>query len=244
MRNKNVFITGASRGIGKAIALKFAAMGYDVIANYRTEASLSQLQREIQAYPVKFFKVRGDVTSAQDCEAMFSEIKEQFKELDVLVNNAGITRDNLTLRMSEEDFRAVTDVNTMGTFFCMKSAFKMMMRQRHGKIVSIASVVGMHGNVGQINYAASKGAVIAMTKTLAKEAAARNINVNAVAPGFIETDMTDALGEAVVGELKDKIALKRIGQATDVAEAVYFLASEQASYITGQVLVVDGGMSI
>ncbi len=244
MRNKNVFITGASRGIGKAIALKFAAMGYDVIANYRTEASLSQLQREIQAYPVKFFKVRGDVTSAQDCEAMFSEIKEQFEALDVLVNNAGITRDNLTLRMSEEDFRAVTDVNTMGTFFCMKFAFKMMMRQRHGKIVSIASVVGMHGNVGQINYAASKGAVIAMTKTLAKEAAARNINVNAVAPGFIETDMTDALGEAVVGELKDKIALKRIGQATDVAEAVYFLASEQASYITGQVLVVDGGMSI
>ncbi len=244
MAAKNVFITGASRGIGKAIALKFAALGYDVIANSRSEAALLPLQREIEKYPVKFVKLSGDVSSSEDCAAMFAAIKAQFGSLDVLVNNAGITRDQLTVRMSEEDFRAVIDVNALGTFLCMKAAFKMMMRQRRGKIVSITSVVGMHGNSGQINYAASKAAVIAMTKTLAREGAARNINVNAVAPGFIETDMTAALGETVVAAARQKIALNRLGKASDVAEAVYFLASEQADYITGQVLVVDGGMNI
>ncbi len=244
MSAKNVFITGASRGIGKGIALKFAAMGYDIIANYRTETSLLELEEALQQYPVKLVKLKGDVTSLADCEAMFKAIKEQFGKLDVLVNNAGITRDQLTLRMSEADFRAVFDVNVMGTFFCMKLAFKMMMRQRYGKIVSISSVVGLNGNSGQINYAASKAAVVAMTKSLAKEAAARNINVNAVAPGFIETDMTRVLDDDVVEQVKQNILLKRFGSAADIAEAVYFLASEQANYITGQVLVVDGGMSI
>ncbi len=244
MSAKNVLITGASRGIGKGIALKFAAMGYDIIANYRNEASLLELEEELKAYPVKLIKLKGDVTSFTDCEAMFKAIKEQCGKLDVLVNNAGITRDQLTLRMSESDFRAVYDVNVMGTFFCMKLAFKMMMRQRYGKIVSIASVIGLQGNSGQINYAASKAAIVAMTKSLAKEAAARDINVNAVAPGFIETDMTRTLDAEVTNKAKENILLKRFGSPADIAEAVYFLASEQANYITGQVLVVDGGMSI
>ncbi len=244
MPTKNVFITGASRGIGQAIALKFAAMGYDIIANYRNQTAIAQLEEALQQYPVKLLKLQGDISSMADCETMFEQIKQQFGKLDVLVNNAGITRDQLVLRMTEQDFRAVHDVNVMGAFFCMKLAFKLMMRQRHGKIVSLASVVGMHGNAGQINYAASKGALIAMTKSLAKEAAARNINVNAVAPGFIETDMTAALDETISAAAKQQILLKRFGSPSDVAEAVYFLASEQANYITGQVLVVDGGMSI
>ncbi|PID82624.1 MAG: 3-oxoacyl-[acyl-carrier-protein] reductase [Clostridiales bacterium] len=244
MSAKNVFITGASRGIGKSIALKFASMGYDIIANYRSESALQQLEESLQKYPIKLVKLKGDVTSMEDCESMFESIKNQFGKLDVLINNAGITRDQLILRMPEEDFREVYDVNVMGTFFCMKLAFKMMLRQRYGKIVSLSSVVGLNGNSGQINYAASKGAIVAMTKSLAKEAAARNINVNAVAPGYIETDMTKKLSEDAVNKVKQSILLNRFGSTTDIAEAVYFLSSEQANYITGQVLVVDGGMSI
>ncbi len=244
MPNKNVFITGASKGIGKAIALKFAAEGYDIIANYRSEASIKALEEALRDYDVKLLKLKGDITSMEDCTAMFETIKSEFGKLDVLVNNAGITNDQLLLRMTEEDFRSVQEVNVMGTFFCMKLAFKMMMRKRYGKIISISSVVGLTGNMGQLNYSASKAAVIGMTKSLAKEAASRNINVNAIAPGFIETDMTKTLGEDVVNSLKENILLKRFGQAEDIAETAYFLASEKANYITGQVLVVDGGLTI
>ncbi len=244
MENKTVFVTGATRGIGRAIALGFAAKKYDVIVNYRNEASALKLKEEIETHGVRCFLLKGDVSSPADCEAMFSQIEEQAGHLDVLVNNAGITRDALTLRMSEEDFKDVIDVNLFGTFNCMKQAFKLMMRKKQGRIISISSISGITGNPGQINYSASKAGVIAMTKTLAKEAAARGITVNAIAPGFIETDMTAQLPEKVAEQMHANIPLKRFGQVEDIANAALFLASEEAGYITGQVIVVDGGLSI
>ena len=244
MENKTVFVTGATRGIGRAIAFAFAEKRYDVIANYRNEEAAKSLNEAITAKGVRCLTLKGDVSSPADCDYMFEQIEKEFGHLDVLVNNAGITRDSLTLRMSEEDFKAVTDVNLFGVFNCMKRAFKMMMKKKAGRIISISSISGITGNPGQINYSAAKAGVIGMTKTLAKEAASRGITVNAIAPGFIETDMTAELPEKIAEHMLECIPLNRFGKTDDIANAALFLASEGAGYITGQIVVVDGGLSI
>lgn len=240
---KVAFITGATRGIGKAIALKFAKDGYDIALNYRKEnEELNQTKSEIEKNGVKCFAVSGDVSVYEDCERMAKEIIENLGSIDCLVNNAGITKDMLLMRMKEEDFRQVIDVNLVGTFNVTKTVIPFMMKARQGRIINISSVVGVAGNAGQANYAASKAGIIGFTKSLAKEVASRNILVNSVAPGFIQTDMTAVLKDEVKDEIAKSIPLKRMGTADDVANIIAFLASDAASYITGQVINVDGGM--
>ena len=237
--NKLALITGGTRGIGKQIALTFAKEGYDIAINYRTENDdLKNTKREIEANNVKCFAVQGDVTKFEDCEKFVKQIIEEFGNIDVLVNNAGITRDTLLMRMREEDFKQVIDTNLVGTFNVTKNVISYMMKARNGRIINISSVVGISGNAGQTNYAASKAGIIG----LAKEVASRNITVNAVAPGFIETQMTAVLKEDIKEEIAKKIPLKRIGTPQDVANVVKFLASSDSSYITGQVIHIDGGM--
>ena len=241
--NKLALITGGTRGIGKQIALTFAKEGYDIAINYRTENDdLKNTKREIEANNVKFFSVQGDVTKFEDCEKFVKQIIEEFGNIDVLVNNAGITRDTLLMRMKEEDFRQVIDTNLVGTFNVTKNVISYMMKARNGRIINISSVVGISGNAGQTNYAASKAGIIGFTKSLAKEVASRNITVNAVAPGFIDTQMTAVLKEDIKEEIAKKIPLKRMGTPQDVANVVKFLASSDSSYITGQVIHIDGGM--
>ena len=241
--NKVVFITGATRGIGKQIAITFARNGYDVAINYRKEnEDLLSTIKEIEKNNVKCFPVQGDVSNFDDCERFTKQIVEKFGKIDVLVNNAGITKDTLLMRMKEEDFRNVIDVNLIGTFNVTKNIIGYMMKARFGKIINISSVVGVSGNAGQTNYAASKAGIIGFTKSLAKEVASRNINVNAVAPGFIETAMTDVLKDNIKEEISKTIPLKRMGTTEDVANVVKFLASDESAYITGQVINVDGGM--
>ncbi|MBP3463353.1 MAG: 3-oxoacyl-[acyl-carrier-protein] reductase [Clostridia bacterium] len=240
---KVAFITGATRGIGKAIALRFAKDGYDIALNYRKEnEELNQTKSEIKKNGVKCFAVSGDVSAYEDCERMAKEIIENLGSIDCLVNNAGITKDMLLMRMKEEDFRQVIDVNLVGTFNVTKTVIPFMMKARQGRIINISSVVGVAGNAGQANYAASKAGIIGFTKSLAKEVASRNILVNSVAPGFIQTDMTAVLKDEVKDEIAKSIPLKRMGTADDVANVIAFLASDAASYITGQVINVDGGM--
>lgn len=240
---KVAFITGATRGIGKAIALRFAKDGYDIALNYRKEnEELNQTRSEIEKNGVKCFAVSGDVSVYEDCERMAKEIIENLGNIDCLVNNAGITKDMLLMRMKEEDFRQVIDVNLVGTFNVTKTVIPFMMKARQGRIINISSVVGVAGNAGQANYAASKAGIIGFTKSLAKEVASRNILVNSVAPGFIQTDMTAVLKDEVKDEIAKSIPLKRMGTADDVANVIAFLASDAASYITGQVINVDGGM--
>lgn len=240
---KVAFITGATRGIGKAIALRFAKDGYDIALNYRKEnEELNQTKFEIEKNGVKCFAVSGDVSVYEDCERMAKEIIENLGSIDCLVNNAGITKDMLLMRMKEEDFRQVIDVNLVGTFNVTKTVIPFMMKARQGRIINISSVVGVAGNAGQANYAASKAGIIGFTKSLAKEVASRNILVNSVAPGFIQTDMTAVLKDEVKDEIAKSIPLKRMGTADDVANVIAFLASDAASYITGQVINVDGGM--
>lgn len=241
--NKLALITGGTRGIGKQIALTFAKEGYDIAINYRTENDdLKNTKREIEANNVKYFAVQGDVTKFEDCEKFVKQIVEEFGNIDVLVNNAGITRDTLLMRMKEEDFKQVIDTNLVGTFNVTKNVISYMMKARNGRIINISSVVGISGNAGQTNYAASKAGIIGFTKSLAKEVASRNITVNAVAPGFIETQMTAVLKEDIKEEIAKKIPLKRMGTPQDVANVVKFLASSDSSYITGQVIHIDGGM--
>ncbi len=241
--NKVVFITGATRGIGRQIAITFARNGYDVAINYRKEnEDLLSTIKEIEKNNVKCFPVQGDVSNFDDCERFTKQIVEKFGKIDVLVNNAGITKDTLLMRMKEEDFRNVIDVNLIGTFNVTKNVIGYMMKARFGKIINISSVVGVSGNAGQTNYAASKAGIIGFTKSLAKEVASRNINVNAVAPGFIETAMTDVLKDNIKEEISKTIPLKRMGTTEDVANVVKFLASDESAYITGQVINVDGGM--
>lgn len=241
--SKVVFITGATRGIGRAIALELAKEGYNIALNYRTEnEALENLKKEISEIGVECYPVQGDVSKAEDSERMTKEIIEHFEQIDVLVNNAGITKDNLILRMKEEEFTDVINVNLVGTFNITKNVIKYMTKKRYGKIINLSSVVGISGNAGQSNYAASKAGIIGFTKSIAKELASRNITANAVAPGFIQTDMTNVLKDEIKEAIEGTIPLKRLGTAEDVAKVIKFLASDESSYITGQVINVDGGM--
>ena len=241
--SKVAFITGATRGIGKSIALKLASCGYDIAINYRTENDdLTELLNEIKEFNVRCIAVCGDVSDFEACTNMIKQIISEFEKIDVLVNNAGITRDMLLMRMKESDFTDVIDVNLVGTFNITKNVIPYMMKQKNGRIINISSVLGITGNAGQTNYSASKAGIIGFTKSLAKEVGSRNILVNAVAPGFIQTDMTNILKDEIKQELIKNIPLKRFGNATDVANVVKFLASEESSYITGQVINIDGGM--
>ncbi|MBY7024572.1 MULTISPECIES: 3-oxoacyl-[acyl-carrier-protein] reductase [Clostridium] len=243
LKGKCAIITGAARGIGKAIALKLASLGANIVLNYRSsEEEAKIVASEIEKMGVEVLTVKGDISKLEDVENIISEAKNKFGIIDIIVNNAGITKDTLILRMKEKDFDDVIDVNLKGVFNCLKSITPVMVKQRHGKIINISSVVGVAGNAGQVNYSASKAGVIGMTKSLAKELGARGINVNAVAPGFIETDMTSVLGEKVKEEAKKNIPLKRFGTPEDVAGVVAFLASENSNYVTGQVINIDGGM--
>ena len=241
--SKVAFITGATRGIGKAIALELAKEGYNIALNYRTEnEALETLKKEISELGVECYPVQGDVSKAEDSERMTKEIIEHFEQIDVLVNNAGITKDKLIQRMKEEEFTDVINVNLVGTFNITKNVIKYMTKKRYGKIINISSVVGISGNAGQSNYAASKAGIIGFTKSIAKELASRNITANAVAPGFIQTDMTNVLKDEIKEAIESTIPLKKLGTAEDVAKVVKFLASDDSNYITGQVINVDGGM--
>lgn len=234
-------ITGAARGIGKAIALALVKEGAAVVLSDVSE-DVHKTAAEIRQSGGQAVSSVGDVTKQADCEAMVDLAVKTFERLDILVNNAGITKDNLLLRMSEADWDAVLDINLKGTFLCTKAAIKPMMKQRSGKIINIASVIGQIGNIGQANYSASKGGVIAFTKTMAKELGSRGIRVNAIAPGFIESKMTDVLSEEARNRLLNLIPLGNLGKPEYVADAVVFLASDESCYITGQVINVDGGM--
>ena len=241
--NKVACITGATRGIGKQIAITLAKNGYDIVVNYKTENDdLIETKKEIESQNVKCLALQGNVSKFEDCESIAKEIIDKFGRIDVLVNNAGITKDMLLMRMKEEDFKQVIDVNLIGTFNMTKSVIGYMMKARTGRIINLSSVVGIVGNAGQTNYSASKAGIIGFTKSLAKEVASRNILVNAIAPGFIETNMTEVLKEEVKEEIAKSIPLKRMGKVEDVANLVKFLSSDESSYITGQVIHVDGGM--
>ncbi|ADQ40647.1 3-oxoacyl-(acyl-carrier-protein) reductase [Caldicellulosiruptor acetigenus I77R1B] len=243
LKDKVVLITGASRGIGRAIALKFAQNGANVIINYSSSQSQAEeLKEEIEKIGTKAMIIKCDVSNADEVSQMFSQVEKEFGRLDILVNNAGITKDGLILRMNEEDFDKVIAINLKGAFLCARAAAKMMVKQRSGNIINISSVVGIAGNIGQANYAASKAGIIGLTKSLAKELASRNIRVNAIAPGFIKTDMTEVLSDKVKEAMLSSIPLGRFGEADEVANVALFLASNLSSYITGQVIVVDGGM--
>ncbi|MEG0315036.1 MAG: 3-oxoacyl-[acyl-carrier-protein] reductase [Erysipelotrichaceae bacterium] len=245
LMSKVAFITGAGRGIGHAIALKFAKEKIDLILNYQgSKEKCEALKVECEALGVKAICIQGNVSSSEDVTRMMNETLLEYDHIDILVNNAGITRDNLMLRMSEEDFDNVIATNLKGTFLMVKAVSKIMMKKRSGKIINMSSVIGLNGNAGQVNYAASKAGVIGITKSAAKELAARNICVNAIAPGFIESDMTNAIPEAAQTAILTNIPLKRMGTGEDIANMAYFLASEESDYITGQVFQVDGGMFI
>ena len=240
---KTVFVTGASRGIGKEVALKYAENGYDVIINYVSDKTdVEALENEFKEKGADSLILKADVSNPEEVQNVVDKAIEKFGKIDVLVNNAGITRDNLLMRMSEEEFDKVLEINLKGTFLVTKAVTKYMMKKRSGSIINLSSVVGVAGNAGQCNYSASKAGIIGFTKSIAKELASRNIRANAVAPGFIETDMTDVLPESVKETIHNQIPLKRMGNAKEVAELIYFLGSEKSSYITGQVINIDGGM--
>ena len=242
---RTAVVTGGSRGIGRAVCVQLARQGCHVVVNYcHGEAAAAETVSLCRAQGAQAVAVQADVSTAEGCKKLFEEAVNTFGRVDILVNNAGITRDNLILRMSEADFDAVLDANLKGAFLCCKEAARRMVRQRRGRIINLSSVVALRGNAGQTNYAASKAGLIGLTKSLARELASRNVTVNAVAPGFIETDMTAALPEAVRTEMAKDIPAGRAGQPEDVANAVAFFAAEQSSYLTGQVLCVDGGMAM
>lgn len=245
LEGKVALVTGASRGIGRQVALTLASYGADVIVNYHgSKEKAEQVCEEIRSMNRKAVAVQCDVSDYEQCSIMMQSMLEQFSNIDILVNNAGVTKDNLVLKMSAEDFDYVVDTNLKGTFYTIKHLYKAFIKQRSGRIINLSSVSGLLGNPGQANYAASKAGVIGLTKTLAKELASRNITVNAVAPGYIDTDMTQALSDAQREAMVAQIPLKRVGTTKDIAETVAFLASDRASYITGQVISVDGGMAI
>ncbi|SRR6056297_86343 len=243
LKGKTAVITGASRGIGKAVAVRLGKAGANLVLSYRSnDIAMDELIESLEKEDIKAVKAKGDVSNSDDAKELMKIAKDAFGSIDILVNNAGITKDKLIVQMKDEDFDSVIRVNLKGSYNCIKHAAKIMIKQRSGKIVNMASVVGVSGNAGQINYSASKAGVIGMTKSAARELAGRNITVNAVAPGFIETDMTKDLVEKAKDGMISGIPLGRLGLPEDVAEAVAFLASDSADYITGQVLHVDGGM--
>ena len=242
LKDRVALITGGARGIGRDMALLFAQEGSDIAICDVNQEALDATRKEIEALGRRAEGFVVDVTNLAQVEDMINKVLDKFQKIDILVNNAGITRDNLIVRMSEKDFDSVIAVNLKGTFNCTKSVSKVMMKQRYGKIISIASIIGIMGNAGQANYAASKAGIIGLTKSVAKELASRNVNVNAIAPGFIETDMTAKLADDVKSQMLTLIPLNRFGKAIDVAKVALFLASDTSSYITGQVIQVDGGM--
>lgn len=243
LKGKVAVVTGGGRGIGKAIALKLAENGADIVINEIPAADYAeQTAEEIRALGVRAAVVYGDVRSGEDTKRMADEAVAQFGKIDILVNNAGVTRDSLLLRMSEEAWDTVLDINLKGAFNCIKAVSRAMMKQKSGAVINIASVVGEMGNVGQANYSASKGGLIALTKTVAKELARKGIRANAVAPGFVRSEMTDALSDEVKAKYFEAIPAGSFASPEDIASAVLFLASDNASYITGQVLNVDGGL--
>ena len=243
--NKCAVVTGASRGIGKETALALANAGYDVVINYvNSETAALEIVSQIENIGAKAIAVKADTGDFLDAEMLIKKAVETFGGIHVLVNNAGITRDGLIARMKEEDFDQVIETNLKGTFNCIKHATSFMMKQREGRIINLTSVVALIGNAGQANYCASKAGVIGLTKSVARELGSRGVTCNAVAPGFIETDMTKSLPESVNESMLNQIPLKRFGSPTDVANVIVFLASEQASYITGQTINVDGGMAM
>lgn len=239
LKGKTAVITGAAKGIGKAVAVAFAREGCNIVLNYRSTVS-DEVIKEIESYGVECMAVKGDVSVFEEAEALIKGAKEKFGSVDVLVNNAGITKDGLLMRMSESDFDSVLNTNLKGTFNTIRHASNIMLKQRAGAIINMASVVGEIGNIGQANYAASKAGVIGLTKTTARELAARGVTCNAIAPGFIETDMTAVLKDDIKEAMAANIPLKRFGTGEDVAQAAVFLAKNR--YITGQVINVDGGM--
>ena len=245
LEGKKALVTGASRGIGRAIALALAAEGADVVVNYAgSEAAAKEVAAEIEAMGRKAFVVQADISSNEAATAMVDEVVKEFGRIDILVNNAGITRDGLIMKMSEADYDAVLDTNLKGAFNTIRHMSRYFLKQKSGRIINISSVSGILGNAGQANYSASKAGVIGLTKAVARELASRGITANAVAPGFVETEMTDVLADAAKENLLSQIPLGRPGNTKDIANAVLFLASDAAGYITGQVLSVDGGMAI
>ncbi|SFD81419.1 3-oxoacyl-[acyl-carrier-protein] reductase [Lentibacillus persicus] len=243
LSGKSALVTGASRGIGRAIALELAKQGANVAVNYAgSEDKAQAVVEEIKQFGVKSFKIQANVADEKETKAMVKEVVSEFDSVDILVNNAGINRDNLIMRMKEDEFDQVIDTNLKGVFQCIKAVSRQMMKQRGGRIINVSSVVGVSGNAGQANYTAAKAGVIGLTKSTAKEFASRNILVNAVAPGFITTDMTDELTHEQKEGMLSMIPLEKLGEPEDVARVVRFLASEDAKYITGQTINIDGGM--
>jgi len=243
LHQKTAIITGSARGIGKSIAEKFSENGANIVIVDIIQEEIDKTLSQLKVPNPNVMGIKCDITQENDVENLVEKTIKQFQSIDILVNNAGITRDKLLMRMSLADWEAVIRVNLTGTFLCTQKVSKVMMRQRKGKILNIASVIGLIGNAGQANYAASKGGIIAFTKSTAKELAARNINVNAIAPGFIKTEMTDKLPESIQENYLKNIPLKRFGTKKDVANLALFLCCEDSDYITGQVIVVDGGMT-
>ncbi len=245
MKGRTAIVTGGSRGIGRAVCEKLAAAGANVVINYAgNEVAAKETEVACQAVGAKTLIVKGDVAVSQDCAKIVDEAVKTFGAVDILINNAGITRDNLLMRMTDEEFDQVIATNLRGTYSMMKAVSRVMMKSRYGRIVNMSSVVGLMGNAGQVNYAASKAGVIGMSKSFAREIATRGITVNAIAPGFIQTEMTEALPEEAVKTLSESIPMKALGQVADVANAVAFLAKEESGYITGQIINVDGGMAM
>ncbi|MDD3704793.1 MAG: 3-oxoacyl-[acyl-carrier-protein] reductase [Clostridiaceae bacterium] len=243
LKGKTAIVTGGSRGIGRAIALELAACGANVVVNYtRNSTAAEAVVAEIKSMGTIGMAVKADVSITSEVENLVNEVLNTLGSIDILVNNAGITRDNLIIRMTEKEFDDVINTNLKGAFICTKAVSKVMIKQKSGKIINVSSVVGIVGNAGQSNYAAAKAGIIGFTKSMAKELAKRNINVNAVAPGFIQTDMTSVLSDKVKEEFINSIPLMRIGKPEDIAKAAAFLASEYSDYITGQVINIDGGM--
>ena len=243
LEGKVALVTGASRGIGRAVAIRLAKSGAKIAVNYAgNQAAAEEVKQIIEQNGGEAILVQADISNAESVDAMVAAVMEAFGRIDILVNNAGITRDTLLMRMKEADWNAVIQTNLTGVFYVTKAVSKIMMKQRYGKIVNMSSVVGLMGNAGQANYAAAKAGVIGFTKSMAKELAARNLTVNAIAPGFIATDMTAVLSDKVKEDLATKIPMGRLGEADDIASAVLFLVSDSANYITGQTLNVDGGM--
>lgn len=247
LKGKCAVITGSTKGIGKAIAMKYASLGCDIVINYRSdsdEVNARELSEEVGKLGVNTLIIKANVADFEEAKNLVEKAKEKFGRVDILVNNAGITKDNLVLRMTENDFDSVINVNLKGSFNCLKAVTPIMLKQKSGKIINMASVVGVIGNAGQVNYCASKAGVIGMTKSLARELGGKNINVNAIAPGFIDTDMTRVLSEDQKKNILSQVPLKRLGLVSDIANVAAFLASEDSDYITGQVIHVDGGMAM